>query len=449
MAEREVRTDEQDRVRRGQALVVCLSHHTAVLGSALTGNLRPTVARTIDAAGALLAGGSVVVLLELEGDVDVSAISAELPSETAIVMVVDDERAGATPHPEAVEVLSLPRDIADVADVVNLATTRGARPMLGGSEHMTRVRQIIVRTAPTSAAVLIRGETGSGKELVARAIHQQSSRRSGPFVAVNCAAIPDPLIESELFGYERGAFTGALQFKAGFVDRAKKGTLFLDEVGDMSAAAQAKLLRLYAEGVFDRVGGKTSIRADIRLIAATHLNLEELIKAGRFREDLFHRLRQVEIWVPPLRARRADIAPLARHFCAVFARTYGKGPLSLGEDALAFLRRQRWPGNVRELEFLIGRMVLLGDGPELSALDAAASCERPRFVTETPSTSGDSAPTSEPSIDQENVERAAIEAALEAENGVVLRAALRLGIARSTLYERMRALGIRRPRSRT
>jgi two-component system nitrogen regulation response regulator NtrX len=217
--------------------------------------------------------------------------------------------------------------------------------------------------------VLITGENGTGKELVARQIHLQSRRRESPFVEVNCAALPGELIESELFGHEKGAFTGALAQKRGKFELAHGGTIFLDEIADMSLMTQAKVLRILQEHSFERVGGTETIQIDVRVIAATNKNLEKEIAAGRFREDLYYRLNVIPFAVPPLRERREDIGILARHFVSQFCAESGEGPRELTPDCLAALEAQAWPGNVRQLRNLMERLVIMTPGPGIAASD--------------------------------------------------------------------------------
>ena len=234
--------------------------------------------------------------------------------------------------------------------------------MIGESPAMVSLKQMIARVAPTHSWVLIRGENGTGKELVAQNIHYLSPRAARPFVEVNCAAIPEDLIESELFGYEKGAFTGANTTKRGKFDLAHTGTLFLDEVGDMSPAAQAKVLRILQERKFERVGGRETIEVDVRVVAATNKDLEKEIKAGRFREDLYYRLNVIPFVVPPLRQRREDILALAQHFGDHFSREGNYGPKRFSDDALRVLSEHSWPGNVRELKNFIERVYILTPG---------------------------------------------------------------------------------------
>src|SRR3989475_6680569 len=231
--------------------------------------------------------------------------------------------------------------------------------IIGGSEPVRRLREQIATAAPTTGRVLIRGENGSGKELVARAIHARSARREQPFVEVNCAAIPEELIESELFGHEKGAFTGAVTRRRGRFELAHGGTLFLDEIGDMTLKTQAKVLRALEEQAFERVGGKDTIKVDVRVIAASNQDLPGKIKEGRFREDLYYRLSVIPIEVPPLRARKEDIPLLVDHFLAVFCAENGRGPRTVSGDALVYFLAYDWPGNVRELRNMVERLVIM------------------------------------------------------------------------------------------
>ncbi|MGH7354764.1 MAG: sigma-54-dependent transcriptional regulator, partial [Candidatus Rokuibacteriota bacterium] len=240
--------------------------------------------------------------------------------------------------------------------------------IVGTSAVVEELRQQIAVAAPTTGRVLIHGESGSGKELVARAIHARSTRAEGPFVEVNCAAVPEDLIESELFGHERGAFTGAVARRRGKFELAHGGTLFLDEIGDMSLKTQAKVLRVLEEQAFERVGGKETIRVDVRVITASNQNLQDQIAGGRFREDLFYRLNVIPIEVPPLRRRKEDIPALVEHFIALFSAENGRRPKTIAAEALAYFLTYDWPGNVRELRNMVERLVIMAPrdviGPE-------------------------------------------------------------------------------------
>src|SRR5213594_3149410 len=249
--------------------------------------------------------------------------------------------------------------------------------IIGESEAVRRLREQIATAAPTTGRVLIRGENGSGKELVARAVHARSARREQPFVEVNCAAIPDELIESELFGHEKGAFTGALARRRGKFELADGGTLFLDEIGDMSLKTQAKVLRALEEQAFERVGGKETLRVDVRVLAASNQNLPDLIAQGRFREDLFYRLSVIPVEVPPLRQRAEDIPLLVEHFVTLFSGENAKRPKTISVEALAYFLSYEWPGNVRELRNMVERLVIMTPGDVIGP-DALPPPLRPR-----------------------------------------------------------------------
>ena len=241
--------------------------------------------------------------------------------------------------------------------------------MVGESPAMNHLREQVALAAPTNGRVLILGENGTGKELVARTIHHTSRRKSGPFVEVNCAAIPEELIESELFGHVRGAFTGAVADKPGRFEQAHGGTIFLDEIADMSLKTQAKVLRVLQEQVMERVGGTQRIKVDVRVLAATNKDLPAEIRAGRFREDLYFRLNVIPIFVPPLRDRQQDIPLLAEHFMALLAAEYGRRPKRLAPEAAARLQQYGWPGNVRELRNVIERVIIMVGGDTITAQD--------------------------------------------------------------------------------
>src|SRR5215208_3440877 len=281
--------------------------------------------------------------------------------------------------------------LAAVKNALSLRTLReenarlrreaGPSEMVGSGPAMQRLFELVRRAAPSEGRVLVTGENGTGKELVARAIHEGSRRKGAPFVKLNCAAVPAELIESELFGHERGAFTGAVAARKGKFEQADGGTLFLDEVGDMPAAMQAKVLRVLQEGEFERVGGQQTLRCEVRVIAATNKDLTAEVKAGRFREDLFYRLAVVPIHLPPLRERREDVPELASRFLAEACERNGRRPMRLSRDALLGLQAHEWPGNVRELKNLVERLAILCDGPEIGGPDVAAvlpDARRPR-----------------------------------------------------------------------
>ncbi len=249
------------------------------------------------------------------------------------------------------------------------ARIEGEEDIIGESEGIHTVLETIARVAPTDVRVLITGENGTGKELVAKAIHRKSARSDKPLVEVNCAAIPSELIESELFGHEKGAFTGATSKRIGKFEQADGGTIFLDEVGDMSLQAQAKVLRVLQEGKFERVGGSELIKVDVRVIAATNKNLPEEIKVGRFREDLYHRLNVIPLNVPPLRERREDVPLLVNYFLDKVIRRNNFPQRTFSTGAMELLRSLDWPGNVRELRNAVERLVIMSQGPEITADD--------------------------------------------------------------------------------
>src|SRR4051794_1385114 len=252
---------------------------------------------------------------------------------------------------------------ADGNSTAERRPARGARivgELLGTSPNMREVHDLINRVADTDVTVLVRGESGTGKELVARAIHANSPRKHRTFVKVNCAALPSELLESELFGFERGAFTGAIQQKPGKFEFAHEGTMFLDEISEMHPPLQSKLLQVLQDGEFARLGGRQDVRVDVRVVCATNRDLERAVADGHFREDLFFRLNVVCITLPPLRQRRVEIAPLTEYFLRHYSEHYNKPPLALATDTLRLFTEYGWPGNVRELENLVKRMVILG-----------------------------------------------------------------------------------------
>jgi two-component system response regulator HydG len=266
--------------------------------------------------------------------------------------------------------------------------------MIGVSAAFRRMMTLVQQVADSSATVLIQGESGTGKELVARAIHDRSPRRDGPFVAVNCAALPETLLESELFGYEKGAFTGAAGRKEGRFELADGGTLFLDEVADLSPVTQPKILRVLQEGEFERVGGTKTIRVDVRIVTATNQDLAALVRDRRFREDLFYRLNVITIVAPPLRDRKEDIPVLAQHFLRVYAAKNNRSLEGFSEEALGCLEAYSWPGNVRELENVVERAVVLARGAKVEQSDLPDSvAERPVMLLREPA--GEGAPVGE------------------------------------------------------
>ena len=305
--------------------------------------------------------------------------------------------------------------------------------LIGNSPALEAVLEQVERVAPTDSTVLLQGETGTGKELIARAIHNISSRCGRPYIKLNCAAIPFDLLESELFGHEKGAFTGAIAQKIGRFEMADKGTLFLDEVGDIPLALQSKLLRVLQEQEFERLGGTRTHQVDVRVVAATNRNLAEMVKRNEFRSDLFYRLNVFPVRLPALRARRGDIPALVEHFVELYSRRMDKNIEHVPTETMSALSAYHWPGNIRELQNFIERSVILSDGTVLRAplaeLDSSAEVETLEVTT------------------LEEAERDHIRKTLEHTRWIVAGpngAAARLGIPRSTLYFRMQKLGISR-----
>ncbi|MEO7598742.1 MAG: PEP-CTERM-box response regulator transcription factor [Opitutus sp.] len=304
--------------------------------------------------------------------------------------------------------------------------------MLGTSRRMLTVFDAVRKVATTDAPVLILGESGTGKERIARAIHQRSSRLNGPFVAINSSAIPESLIESELFGHEKGSFTGAHTQRKGRIESSEGGTLFLDEIGEIPLPIQVKLLRFLQEGCIERVGGRQEIKVDTRVIAATNADLKKGMTEGSFREDLFYRLAVVQLLLPALRDRDDDIIVLAQAFMHQFASQAGKTGLSFGPDTVRAMRRHTWPGNVRELQNRVRRAVIMAENKRLSPSDLE--------ISETEAAS----PGSSLKEARETLEREMIQQALKKHSGKITAAAIDLGISRPTFYELMDKLGIQR-----
>jgi two-component system response regulator HydG len=309
------------------------------------------------------------------------------------------------------------------------------REMLGSAQSMEQVYRLIGKLAPKESPVLITGETGTGKELVARAIHAESNRRGGLFIVVDCGAIPPNLVESELFGYVAGAFTGAVRAKEGLFQAAHGGTVFLDEIGELPLELQPKLLRVLQEGEIRPIGSTKAVSVDIRILAATHRDLEAQVKAGNFREDLYYRLAVLPLRVPPLRERREDIAMLARHFAERAA-----GPsfdATILPEAMELLVRYDWPGNVRELENAIERAV---------ALNTNGPIRKEDLPTAVQSFAGAAAMNSNGAVSMADAERHAIEHALRRANNKKLEAARMLGIGKTTLYRKLKVYGLEEER---
>ncbi|OJW12374.1 MAG: Fis family transcriptional regulator [Planctomycetales bacterium 71-10] len=366
----------------------------------------------------------------------------------------------------AAEISRLSREPALVAD--DAPKTDRADVLVGRSPAMQEVYKAVGRVAPQDIAVLILGESGTGKELIARAIYQHSLRASSPFLAVNCAAIPESLLESELFGHERGAFTGADRTRIGKFEQSNGGTLFLDEIGDMTPLTQAKILRVLQDGTFERVGGNSTIRSNVRVIAATNRDLPRLAATGAFREDLYYRLSVFTIALPPLRERVEDMALLVDHFLRRFGPELGKGAVQAAPEALEILRRYPWPGNIRELQSVVKWSLLQARGPVLLPdflPESVRSGEPPAAAP--PAAPPTSPPAAEPAVDWEGflecrlaegsqnlyaealalMERTLLTRVLRETEGNQVQAARILGITRGSLRTKIRALGLRIERS--
>jgi two-component system, NtrC family, response regulator AtoC len=311
--------------------------------------------------------------------------------------------------------------------------------MVGRSASLQEARDLLRQAAPSMATVLVLGETGTGKELAARALHALSPRKAGPFVRVNCGALPDNLFESELFGYEKGAFTGAVSRKPGRVELAQGGTLFLDEIGELTAGPQVKLLRLLQEKEYERLGGTETLKADVRVVAATHRSLPQMVEAGTFREDLYYRLNVVPISLPPLRARPDDLEPLTRHFVATLGAANGRPRASLTPEAMNLLTHQRWPGNVRQLQNFIERVMVLA--PPGDVIEASLITRELGRANLEPVPSVEASADSLPER-RKDAERQAVEEALTKAAGNRSVAARILGVSRRTLYNKLDALGL-------
>jgi Nif-specific regulatory protein len=399
-----------------------------------------------------------------------SMVAAPMRRDNAVIGVIEvlNKRGGQSFTPDDVTILDFFANLAALSvskaqahEAVKrenraLRATSAPAEMIGRSPALANVLALVQRVAPTNATVLLLGETGTGKELTARAVHAGSQRAKRPFIAINCAALPESLLESELFGHEAGAFTGATSQKLGRFELADGGTLFLDEIGDITPVTQIKLLRVLQEREFVRVGGSQTVSCDVRIIAATNRNLTQAIQAGLFREDLYYRLNVFPIELPPLRERREDIPLLVEHFCQATARHLGVRAPAVSPEAMEALRQYRWPGNIRELRNVLERAVLLCDGPQLEithlpreisnpAAGAAFGAIPPGFAA-APDCSGNAPATpAERRSVLADQERAAVEQALRANDWNQTRAARALGISRDNLRYRMKKFGLERP----
>jgi two-component system nitrogen regulation response regulator GlnG len=396
-------------------------------------------------------------------------IQQEHPQLPVIIMTAhsDLDSAVAAYQGGAFEYLPKPFDVDEAVELVRRAMAHGhderALPadsagqtpeIIGAAPAMQEVFRAIGRLSRSHVTVLINGETGTGKELVARALHRHSPRAARPFIALNMAAIPRDLMESELFGHEKGAFTGASAMRRGRFEQADSGTLFLDEIGDMPAELQTRLLRVLADGEFYRVGAHTPSKVDVRIIAATHQNLEQLVSAGRFREDLFHRLNVIRIHIPSLRERREDIPVLARHFLDQAARELGVEPKALGPVVADYLRNLDWPGNVRQLENACRWLTVMASGreihldelpPELRAGSQPAGYEPADWLNGLRAWAAQQLAQGETDLLSQTVpavERALIEAALRQTGGRRQDAARLLGWGRNTLTRKIKELAM-------
>jgi len=400
-----------------------------------------------------------VRMAQLDGMAALKAIKTRSPGIPIILMTaygtvrdaVEAMKAGAYDY------LTKPLDI----DELKLTVARGLRhatleeenarlralvgrdvdigPIIGTSEPMRRVFEAIALVAPTEATALILGESGTGKELVAQAIHANSPRRAGPLITVNCAALPETLLESELFGHERGAFTGATERRLGRFELAHGGTIFLDEIGDLPPTAQTKLLRVLQSQEFERVGGTNTLKIDVRVIAATNKDLEAAVRAGQFREDLWYRLYVFPLTLPPLRERRDDIPLLAEHFLKRYAERHRRRLRGLTPRALDLLMRYEWPGNVRELEHTIERAVILARGEHITPEEFPPTI---RAIGGDPTDTTPQEPPLPVGLSLKDVERELIRRTLEHTGGNRTKAAEILGISRATLHNKLKEYGL-------
>jgi len=404
----------------------------------------------------------------MDGLAFMEAVKASHPRLPVIVMTAysDLDSAVSAYQGGAFEYLPKPFDITQALSLIHRALAEGpseavvaaveanGQALLGQAPAMQEVFRIIGRLANSQATVLITGETGTGKELVAQALHQHSPRNKKPFIALNTAAIPRDLLESELFGHERGAFTGATASRRGRFEQADGGTLFLDEIGDMPAELQTRLLRVLAEGEFYRVGGHTPVRVDVRVIAATHQDLEARVQDNGFREDLFHRLNVIRIQLPALRERREDITPLTRHFLAKSATSLGVETKQIADAAMQAMARMRFPGNVRELENLCHRLTVMAPGQTIEVKDLTPDAP---VLPGTESAGGTSWEAALTTVVQQrlnngdngimttlaaDLERILIRTALAHTGGRRIEAAQALGCGRNTLTRKIQELGL-------
>jgi two-component system response regulator AtoC len=424
-----------------------------------------------EGAGLIDSGGFDVAILDIGVGADglelVSRVVSRAPALEVVALVdaQDPQRGVEAVRRGATDFIRRPIDRDEVhyvlAKSLRMADFTEAEPprsmtvvqrstMIGRSEAMKELERTLARAAKGVATVLVRGESGTGKELVARRVHELSPRASGPFIKVHCGALPDNLLESELFGYEKGAFTGAAHRKPGRVELAEGGTLFLDEIGDITPAVQVKLLRVLQDREFEPLGGTRTLKADVRFVAATHRDLEDLVAKKDFRADLFYRLNVVSLKVPPLRARPDDIEALALHFCQTLAAANGRGSLVLDVEAIDRLRAQTWPGNVRQLQNFIERLVVLSSGPRIGLEDVDRELSWHGDLPGEAATAAEAVAAGPPAAAEESsivglnvalqrAERRALEKALRSAQGNRAVAARLLGISVRTLYYKLEA----------
>ena len=450
-----------DRIKEASKILVACGDvaFNATLSDFL-GPLGADVERCHDAQGVLRLVSrrdfdAIVLDLTLSGDVDLVSFVRQRNARTRLVLLFEIsqlERALEGVRQGAYFYLPVTCAPSDVAMVVDKALRSGAAQAVldryeetaferlsGGGPAMDRVVELVRKVAPTDSTVLLLGESGTGKEVLAQTLHRLSRRRDKPFVAINCAALPEALLESEMFGHVKGAFTGADRDKRGLFEEADGGTIFLDEIGDMSPITQAKLLRVLQNGDFRRVGSSVTQRVDARVLAATNRDLVEAVRENRFREDLYYRLNVIQIRIPPLRERMEALPSLAGHFLQRFNAEYGKRVRGLDEHAMRLLCHYEFPGNVRELESILAHAVIMAEGEEIGAGDLP---DQVRHGLRAPLALPHPGPASIPTL--EEMEARYIEEVLARLEGNQSQAAKALGISRSTLWRKMREYGIER-----
>jgi DNA-binding NtrC family response regulator len=377
-----------------------------------------------------------VILLTGFGSVDTAVEAMKAGAYDYLTKPVDPDDLVITLK-KAVERLQLRRQVAYLQKEV--AQQAGIGQIVAVSPEMQQLMTLIQQVAQNDATVLIEGESGTGKELMARYIHHSGRKADGPFVAINCGALPESLLESELFGHVKGAFTGAIKDKKGLFEVADGGTLFLDEIGETSSGFQVKMLRILEDGTFRRVGGTMEHRVNVRIIAASNKDITSLVQKGQFRRDLYYRLKVIPIYLPPLRKRVADIKPLAEHFVSHYANHMGRRPISLSPEAIDRLQAHTWPGNVRELENAIERALIFCQGEEIQPADLPLEvCMPPVEAFQSLESSDD--------MSMETMEQAHIIRVLEHCQWNRSRAARELGIGYNTLWRKMKRYGIKQPK---